>query len=1012
MQRLLVGGDTSGKCLSPKSRSRGSESPKKSWWSTKSLSTASSTASGDTMDPADLKDDELLCPVGIESYSLLLSRSHETHDSAGSKMTLYLKLAGEYSFLKTTVAKAQQTSDGKGLEATASYRPESRPRLLLHDDDPGCVLVEAYLKHTMRKDTLCGRGNLSSGAIFDRIASDYEGRCTVSIEIFNTNDVSENRQSLPKELVGEVRFVFVQEESCFRESSSWAAANVRRWMLGNRLPSPPSTSHCFRAVETLIQAPAPPLLEELLGKIHEIEEEEVARLGHKSKDDHLQEVRRFTTEVMKLEDQVRKVPGFIAENNLKLHSSREQLASCLFDAAMQSHDHRKMKAALVGATILGCTDTNEFKNGESDFRSALRIPDYVRLEELLDDHVDGEYRQPADGGFVLVEDRPSPPEVDETVRYRIRDEVALRVLLMLGCAAPLQPSKGFTYQVVATKHITSPGFKMPTLVAELMRHVVLFRGELDVSGLDENEVAEFRRDAGINSMNALLTRFDLVAQPVFAEFGADFRPVASSPVASSTGCLPLPGSAGGARQKQRCDSSVSIVGGPGWFWVLHGAAINVGETAQAEDFGQYSMPAPVDELSRKAKLANDQVTCRVLDENKYVHDIGELWRCAFDAAAQLAADDIVVFPWGMGAFLRNLHLLDSIYGDAVKMRHLKSRMADGLFKAAASTPAVTRIHVCLMDNSYESRVNYNVIVERGIANAKKHPELASRVKFYRNVDSFGVASRLSNKQQLMTTHRADEVRRVVLLNGANRKLLGNHWFANGARTAIDENLHRRSTVMSLGSLLLNGGATITLRMPGELAKKVGTFGGRILNTSSKPYRGEGPTMLTNTEQIGGKSDDATAQPGSVGACTPSDAKLDDCAVDKCDYAPFCLNIESKTTSGLCSGACGCCADSPNQPPSSCPPSFPTSPAFLPAVSPKHGLLESEQVLSKLSVRSTCSTGSSVEDSVCKTLTFPAPGGCGGLSNVSTSKQPLLDVATSPWAALLPLPPTAAQHVAH
>eukprot|EP00927_Polykrikos_kofoidii_P041659 TRINITY_DN35506_c1_g1_i1.p1 TRINITY_DN35506_c1_g1~~TRINITY_DN35506_c1_g1_i1.p1 ORF type:complete len:1043 (-),score=173.57 TRINITY_DN35506_c1_g1_i1:240-3368(-) len=1034
MARLLIGGDGSIKSglsrgiegLSPKSWSRGLESPKKSWWTARSLSTVSSTASGDTSDPADSKDAELICPVGIDGYCLLLSRSHESFDGIGSKITPYLKLSGDYTCIKTAVTKAQQTSSGNSLEAVACYQPESRPRILLHDEDACCVVVEAYLKHTMRKDTLLGRGNLSGGVIFDRIAGDYDGRCSVSVEMFSaTNDFFENCQGLQKELVGEVRFVFVQEDSCSREASSWAAAKVRRWNLECKLPRPPSISHCFRGVDTLVLSPAPQLFEELLRNFHEIALEEVAQLSQMGTDGHLQEVRRFTSDVMKLANEIRKVPGFTTDADLKLHTTCEQLASCLFEVAVQSPDHRDMKAALVGATILGCKDTLTFTDGESDFRAALRIPEHVRLEEFLDDHVDGEYRQPADGGLLLVEDQPSPPKVDETVRYKIRDEVAQRVLVMLSCPAQLQPVKGFTYQVIASKHIMSSDFKMPFLTAELMRHVVLFVGEPDVSGLNEVELADFQRCRYMNSMTALLARFDLVAQPVFAEFGADFRPVASSPVATTTGCLPLSGSAGGARQKQRCDSSDSIVGGPGWFWVMHGAAINVGESANAEDFPQYSMPAPVDESPRRARLANGQTARRVLDEDKYVHDMGELWRCAFEASAQLDAEDIVVFPWGMGAFLRNLHLLDSIYGNAVKMRHLKSRLADGLFKAAAGTSVVTRIHVCLMDNSYESRVNYNVMVERGIANAKQHPELATRVRFYRNVDSLGLASRLSNNQGLMMTHRRDEVRRVVLLNGANRKLLGNHWFGNGARTAIDENLHRRCTAMSVGSLLLNGGAAVRPRMPCELAQTVGSFGGRILKTSPEPYREGGASMCRNTATIGGKSDYAASHTlvvnvaqqthqeagrGLVG-CTSGDAKVGNCEVSNCDFVHACINGDSKVSSGLCSGICVCCTDSPDPPPMSYLPSLLKNEVCRAAPHvhrPLQLLLPLSPRRIALSVNGT--DAAAIERCI---VSSPAPGARGRLGTVSNTEQPSLERDLSLEAATLPLPPTdAAHHVAH
>merc|ERR1712048_416747 len=72
----------------------------------------------------------------------------------------------------------------------------------------------------------------------------------------------------------------------------------------------------------------------------------------------------------------------------------------------------------------------------------------------------------------------------------------------------------------------------------------------------------------------------------------------------------------------------------------------------------------------------------MLDEDRFIHDAGQQWITAFRAASHLAAEDFIVFPWGMGAFLRNLRKNDQVYGDGAKMRHLRSRLAANLFKAA------------------------------------------------------------------------------------------------------------------------------------------------------------------------------------------------------------------------------------------------------------------------------------------------------------------------------------------
>merc|ERR1740120_59789 len=71
--------------------------------------------------------------------------------------------------------------------------------------------------------------------------------------------------------------------------------------------------------------------------------------------------------------------------------------------------------------------------------------------------------------------------------------------------------------------------------------------------------------------------------------------------------------------------------------------------------------------------------------------------------------------------------------------------------------------------------------------------------------------------------------KVMMLNGANRKLLGNHWFGGRAKQAIDENLHRRSWTMSALSYVLNGfdGRECNDRRPDQLQQRVRQLGGKV-----------------------------------------------------------------------------------------------------------------------------------------------------------------------------------------
>jgi len=155
----------------------------------------------------------------------------------------------------------------------------------------------------------------------------------------------------------------------------------------------------------------------------------------------------------------------------------------------------------------------------------------------------------------------------------------------------------------------------------------------------------------------------------------------------------------------------------------------------------------------------------------------------------------------MGAFLRCLGECDSRYDQPAMMRRLRRRVADEFASAVAelclgSTPAAPcRIHLCLLCTSAESIQNHNCFIEAAAEKAKTTPGIRNVLQLRRNVDSLQLAQELasSTKQTL----------KVGLLNGANRKLFGNHWFQSGARQAIDENLHRRSSSMARAALMLN-----------------------------------------------------------------------------------------------------------------------------------------------------------------------------------------------------------------
>jgi len=164
------------------------------------------------------------------------------------------------------------------------------------------------------------------------------------------------------------------------------------------------------------------------------------------------------------------------------------------------------------------------------------------------------------------------------------------------------------------------------------------------------------------------------------------------------------------------------------------------------------------------------------------------------------------------------------------MRRLRLRVAQGLYESAADIcPACTppmRVHTCLVDGGkgIEARVNHNVFIEAAGNKVKECPALVPLLQFHRNRDALELAHTLTCAAEA----GPEEVRPVGMMNGANNKLLGNHWFASGARNAIDENFHRRCAPMCIGSLLMNMGTHPFKRDRQELCTNVLVLGGSVV----------------------------------------------------------------------------------------------------------------------------------------------------------------------------------------
>lgn len=245
------------------------------------------------------------------------------------------------------------------------------------------------------------------------------------------------------------------------------------------------------------------------------------------------------------------------------------------------------------------------------------------------------------------------------------------------------------------------------------------------------------------------------------------------------------------------------------FLVHHAAAPNIGESANAEDFASFS---------------NDNGQ---LDEDKYLRAMSQIFTNIIQQQIQSGVSDAVWIPFGMGAFLRHLGDNDSRYKDRNTMIALRNQIAEVFVKVVgkfAKRYSYFNIHLCLPTESNPHSAtndNYNAFI-RAIFE-EGNPKVTNAIRVYINEDGTDLAQHLAQKKAEY---------KVSLVNTANRNLLGNHWYSDRARHAMDENLHRRSSLLATISLLLNQGMPISReheqRQRGCLAKRVAALGGSVV----------------------------------------------------------------------------------------------------------------------------------------------------------------------------------------
>lgn len=209
----------------------------------------------------------------------------------------------------------------------------------------------------------------------------------------------------------------------------------------------------------------------------------------------------------------------------------------------------------------------------------------------------------------------------------------------------------------------------------------------------------------------------------------------------------------------------------------------------------------------------------------YLNAMEKIFSNILSACAEKCVKHLVFFPFGMGAFLRHLNLVDPWYRNSSEMLELRRNLAARFVEELGSASAHVHVHLCIpfCDEDSEAKSNADAFV-RGLEMAPA--VVQQKVTVYPGGDSLELAHLL-----VAGSPSCD----VALVNGANRKLVGNHWFEGGARSAIDENLHRRSWSLSAVAYLLNDhGESLHGKVPGcpreqqELENRVSLLGGQVV----------------------------------------------------------------------------------------------------------------------------------------------------------------------------------------
>ena len=175
------------------------------------------------------------------------------------------------------------------------------------------------------------------------------------------------------------------------------------------------------------------------------------------------------------------------------------------------------------------------------------------------------------------------------------------------------------------------------------------------------------------------------------------------------------------------------------------------------------------------------------DKQAYIQAYSAIVKNVLDAAKQLQLQHFILHPFGMGAYLRKLHMyVEGWEEKSDKKNQLRRDMVTTIYKLQQAYPEIT-FYICYpkhQENSHEDTTNAHAF--------ESQFGVLQNVRLYGGTDAFALANHLT-KYDL----------EVGMLNAANAYTLGNDWRSeNRAHSAIDENIHRRSYMLCLTSHIL------------------------------------------------------------------------------------------------------------------------------------------------------------------------------------------------------------------